>query len=124
MNLIVLTGRLTKEPEVRYTQSGKTVCSFSIAVDRPFSGQDGKREADFFNCMLWGKQGETFGNTVHKGHKILVEGRVQISSYQLKTAVNASLRILFATDLSIWNARKTNSKHSHCQKIILMGSGG
>nr|DAW16595.1 MAG TPA: Single strand binding protein [Caudoviricetes sp.] len=84
MNLIVLTGRLTKEPEVRYTQSGKTVCSFSIAVDRPFSGQDGKREADFFNCMLWGKQGETFGNTVHKGHKILVEGRVQISSYQAK----------------------------------------
>lgn len=84
MNIIVLTGRLTKEPEVRYTQSGKTVCSFSIAVDRPFSGQDGKREADFFNCMLWGKQGETFGNTVHKGHRILVEGRVQISSYQAK----------------------------------------
>lgn len=83
MNIIVLTGRLTKEPEVRYTQSGKTVCSFSIAVDRPFS-QDGKREADFFNCMLWGKQGETFGNTVHKGHRILVEGRVQISSYQAK----------------------------------------
>lgn len=84
MNRIILMGRLTKDPEIRYTQSGKVVASFTIAVDRPFSGQDGQREADFINCVLWGKQAETFGNSVFKGHRVLVEGRLQIRAYDAK----------------------------------------
>ncbi len=84
MNYVCLMGRLTKDPEVKYTPTGKVVCSFSLAVDRPFAGQDGKREADFFNCQLWGKMGENFGNTVRKGQRVLVNGRVQIRSYEAK----------------------------------------
>lgn len=81
MNKIILLGRLTKDPEVRYTQNGKVVCQFTIAVDRPFTGQDGKKEADFIPIILWGKPAELAGNTITKGQRVLVEGRLQIRSY-------------------------------------------
>lgn len=84
MNKIILLGRLTKDPEIRYTQSGKVVASFTLAVDRPFANQDGQRETDFINCVLWGKTAENFGNTVLKGHRVLVEGRLQVRSYDAK----------------------------------------
>ena len=84
MNRIILLGRLTKEPEVRYTNTGKVVASFTMAVDRPFTGQDGKREADFIPVVIWGKPAETIGNYVQKGHRVLVEGRLQIRSYDGK----------------------------------------
>lgn len=81
MNSIVLLGRMTKDAEVRYTSTGKVVASFSLAVDRPYTGTDGKREADFINCTIWGKSAETLGNSVHKGQRVLVEGRLQIRQY-------------------------------------------
>lgn len=84
MNRIILLGRLTKEPEVRYTNTGKVVASFTLAVDRPFAGQDGQREADFIPVVIWGKSAETIGNYVQKGHRLLVEGRLQIRSYDGK----------------------------------------
>lgn len=84
MNKIVLMGRLVKDPEVKYTTTNKVVCQFTLAVERPFTGQDGKREADFINCQIWGKSAETLGNSVTKGQRVLVEGRLQISSYTAK----------------------------------------
>ena len=84
MNKVILMGRLVRDPEVRYTQTGKVVAQFTLAVDRPFTNQDGQREADFINCVLWGKLAELLGNGVHKGQKILVEGRLQIRSYDAK----------------------------------------
>ena len=84
MNRIILLGRLVRDPEVRYTQTGKVVCQFTIAVDRPFSNQDGQREADFIPIIIWGKQAETCGNSLTKGQRVLVEGRLQIRSYDAK----------------------------------------
>lgn len=84
MNRIILLGRLTKDPEVRYTNTGKVVAQFTLAVDRPFAGPDGKREADFIPVIIWGKQAETVGNSMQKGHRALVEGRLQIRSYEGK----------------------------------------
>ena len=81
MNKVILLGRLTKDPDVRYTQSGKVVCSFTLAVNRPFLSKNGSREADFIPCVLWGKMAETAGNSLAKGHRVLVEGRLQIRSY-------------------------------------------
>ena len=69
MNRIVLLGRLTKDPEVKYTNTGKVVCLFTLAVDRPYTNQQGQREADFINIVLWGKQAETFGNYFSKGQR-------------------------------------------------------
>lgn len=81
MNKIILLGRLTKDPEVRYTQSGKVVTQFTLAVDRPFAAADGKKEADFIPVVIWGKSAELAGNSLSKGQRALVEGRVQIRSY-------------------------------------------
>lgn len=84
MNKIFLLGRLTREPEVRTTPTGKTVVVFSLAVDRPYKGRDGKTEADFINIVTWNKTAELVGTYVHKGERLLVEGRLQIRSYDGK----------------------------------------
>lgn len=84
MNRIILMGRLVKDPDVKVTTSGKTVCTFTLAVDRPFSGKDGKQEADFINIQTWNKTAELIGNYVSKGQRLLVDGRLQIRSYDGK----------------------------------------
>lgn len=84
MNSIVLMGRLVKDPEVRYTQSGKVVCQFTLAVDRPFTNQNGQKEADFIPVVVWGKIAEIAGNNLSKGHRALVKGRLQIRNYTAK----------------------------------------
>lgn len=81
MNKVILIGRLVADPEIRYTQSGKAVASYRLAVDRPFK-QDGQQEADFINCVAWGKTGEFAGNYLRKGTKIAIEGRIQTGSYE------------------------------------------
>lgn len=80
MNNIVLLGRLTKDADIRSTQSGKVVASFTLAVDRPYT-QNGKKEADFIACQIWGKSAEVLGKSVHKGQRVLLEGRLQIRQY-------------------------------------------
>ena len=80
MNNIVLLGRLTKDADIRSTQSGKVVASFTLAVDRPYT-QNGKWEVDFIACQIWGKSAEVLGKSVHKGQRILLEGRLQIRQY-------------------------------------------
>lgn len=84
MNKITLLGRLTKDPEIRYTPSQKVVASIVLAVDRPFTGADGKREADFIPVVIWGKPAELVGNFCSKGHRLLVEGRLQIRNFDAK----------------------------------------
>lgn len=84
MNKAILLGRLTKDPDVRYTQSGKCAASFTLAVDRPFKGQNGEKETDFINVVTWGKTAELVGNSCIKGHRLLVDGRLQIRSYDAK----------------------------------------
>ena len=80
MNNIILIGRLTKDPDLRYTQAGKAVCSFTLAVDRPYSGD--KKEADFINIIVWNKVGENCAQYLSKGRKVAVQGRLQIRNYE------------------------------------------
>lgn len=82
MNKVMLIGRLTRDPELRYTQSGTAVASFSLAVDRRFSNQNGEREADFINCVAWNKSAEFVANYFHKGKQMALEGRLQVRSYE------------------------------------------
>lgn len=84
MNKIILLGRLTRDPEVKYTTNGKVVTQFSLAVDRPFTNNEGQKEADFIPVVLWGKPAELAGNSLTKGQRVLVEGRLQIRSYDAK----------------------------------------
>ena len=81
MNKVILMGRLTKDPEVRYTNGGKTIGSFSIAVDRRFKSE-GQPEADFFTCVTFGKQAEFVEKYLKKGTKILLSGQIQNNNYE------------------------------------------
>ena len=81
LNRVILIGRLTRDPELRVTQSGVSVASFTLAVDRPFTNQ-GQREADFIDCVAWRRLAETVSEHMRKGRLVAVEGRLQIRSYE------------------------------------------
>lgn len=84
MNSVQLIGRLTKDVDLRYTQGGTAVGSFNLAVNRPFTNQQGEREADFISCQIWRKAAENLANFTHKGSLIGVEGRIQTRNYENK----------------------------------------
>ena len=81
MNKVVLIGRLTKDPELRYTSSNVPAASFTLAVNRNFQNQNGVREADFINIVMWRKQAETVKKYLTKGSLISIEGRIQTRNY-------------------------------------------
>jgi single-strand DNA-binding protein len=82
MNHITLIGRLTRDPELRYTPNGVAVTNFDLAVDRPVLNQAGERETDFIRIIAWQKQAELCANYLKKGRLVAVEGRLQIRSYE------------------------------------------
>lgn len=84
INAVVLVGRLTKDPELKYTQGGVAVTRFTLAVNRAFSNKEGNREADFVNCVTWRKQAENTANFLRKGSLAGIEGRIQTSSFDGK----------------------------------------
>ncbi|WXR62854.1 single-stranded DNA-binding protein [Peptostreptococcaceae bacterium AGR-M142] len=89
MNQVIIIGRLTRDPELRYIPgSGRPVASFSVAVQRPFANKDGVREADFFNVQSWGKQAENCANYLAKGRLVAVSGRLQTRKYQTQNGEN------------------------------------
>ena len=108
MNRIILLGRLVRDPEVRYTQAGKVVCQFTIAVDRPYTGQEGQREADFIPVVIWGKSAETAGNNLNKGHRVLVEGRLQIRSYEANDGTKRTIAEIVAERFEFIEKKSNN----------------
>ena len=84
MNKVLLLGRLTKDPELQYSQSGKAKCTFNLAVNRKYTNQNGEREADFISCVAFGKAGEFAENYFKKGQQVSVIGRPQVRSWDDK----------------------------------------
>ncbi|NYV64628.1 single-stranded DNA-binding protein [Bacillus sp. Gen3] len=82
MNRVVLVGRLTKDPDLRFTPSGAAVATFTLAVNRTFTNQQGEREADFINCVVWRKPAENVANFLKKGSLAGVDGKLQTRSYE------------------------------------------
>lgn len=80
MNIVIMVGRLTRDPEVRYSQSGKAVCTFSIAVDRRIK-KEGDNNTDFFTCVAFGKTGEFVEKYFSQGKRIAIEGNIQNDSF-------------------------------------------
>lgn len=81
LNRVVLVGRLTKDPELKYTQSGVAVCRFTLAVNRPFKN-DGEQQADFVSCVAWRKTAENTANFLKKGSLAGIDGRIQTGSFE------------------------------------------
>jgi single-strand DNA-binding protein len=82
LNRVILIGRLTRDPELRILPSGVPVATFTLAVDRPFTNQQGEREADFIDVVAWRKLAETVSNHLGKGRLVAVEGRLQVRTYE------------------------------------------
>ena len=81
MNKVFLIGRLVRDPELRYTSSNIPVATFSLAVNRNFAGQNGERETDFINIVVWRKQAENCKNYINQGSQVAIDGRIQTRSY-------------------------------------------
>lgn len=108
MNKAILIGRLTRDPELRYTSSNRAVCQFSVAIDRPFTNQaTGQREADFINVVVWDKQAENVGKYVTKGRLVAVEGRIQTRNYD-----NNEGRKVYVTEIVANSVQFLESKNS------------
>lgn len=114
INNTVLVGRLTKDPELRYTASGTAVATFTLAVNRSFTNQNGEREADFINCVIWKKPAETMGKYAKKGTLIGIVGRIQSRNYE-----NQQGQRVYVTEVVVGNFQLLESRQQSDQR----GSG-
>lgn len=113
INNVVLVGRLTKDPDLRYTASGTGVATFTLAVNRNFTNQDGNREADFINCVIWRKSAETLANYAHKGTLLGVTGRIQTRSYENQQGQRIYVTEIVAENFQLLESRGTNQQHKN-----------
>lgn len=111
MNKIFLIGRLTKDPELKYTQSGTAVCNFTLAVDRHFTSQNGEKEADFINTVVWNKAAENCAKYLTKGRQTAVEGRLQIRSYDGKDGQKRWVTEVVAENVEFLSSGQNQSKN-------------
>lgn len=102
MNKVILAGRLTKDPEVRYTQTGVAVASFTLAVNRRFSKE---KAADFIPIVVWDKIAEVVGNNLVKGSQVLIEGRIQIRSYDAQDGSKRYVTEVIANDIEFMGSK-------------------
>ena len=112
MNKAILIGRLTKDPELRTTPTGRNVCQFSIAVNRAYTNANGEREADFINCVVWDKQAENLARYQKKGNQIAVDGRIQTRNYDDKDGKRVYVTEILATNISFLDAKGSSNSVS------------
>lgn len=114
LNQVVLIGRLTHDPELRYTAGGGVpVTTFSLAVERPFTNQQGEREADFIKIVTWRKQAENVANYLGKGSLVAVSGRLQIRSYEDNDGVKRKVAEVVADNVRFLDrGRSTDQSQS------------
>ena len=109
MNKVFLIGRLTRDPELRYTGNNTPVTSFTIAVNRTYTNQSGEREADFINCVVWDKQAENLVKYQKKGNQIAVDGRIQTRNYEDKDGKRVYVTEILANNISFLDSKGTNT---------------
>lgn len=111
LNRVVLTGRLTRDPELRYTPNGIATASFTLAVQRPFTNQAGEREADFINIVVWRKAAENVANYLKKGSMAGVDGRIQTRNYE-----NNQGQRVYVTEVVAENVQFLDTRNSQSDK--------
>lgn len=122
INNVVLVGRLTKDPDLRYTANGTGVATFTLAVNRNFTNQDGNREADFINCVIWRKSAETLANYAHKGTLLGVTGRIQTRSYENQQGQRIYVTEVVAENFQLLESKGTNQQHKNNESNNSNGS--
>jgi single-strand DNA-binding protein len=112
MNKVILIGRLTADPNQRYTQNGTPVTTFTLAVDRPFTNQGGEKETDFIDIVTWRKLAEIVANNLEKGRLVAVEGRLQIRSYDDQNGVRRKAAEVVADQVKFLDYRRQDKSQS------------
>ena len=112
MNTVQLVGRLTKEVDLKFTSSGTAVGSFTIAVNRSFTNQQGDREADFINCVIWRKAAENLASFTRKGSQIGIEGRIQTRNYENQQGQRVYVTEVVADNFQMLESRAAREGHS------------
>ncbi len=110
LNRVVLIGRLTKDPELRYTPNGVAVASFTLAVNRARPNQQGEREADFIPIVVWQKQAENCANYLGKGRMVAVDGRLQVRNYEGKDGVRRWVTEVIAENVRFLDKKDSSSE--------------
>ena len=113
INRVVLTGRLTRDVDLRYTQGGAAVATFNLSVDRRFTKQQGEREADFVSCVIWRKSAENFANFFHKGSLVGIEGRIQTRNYENKQGQRVYVTEVIVENFSFLEAKNSTGNGSY-----------
>lgn len=111
INRTILVGRLTRDPELRYTNGGAAVATFTIAVNRQFTNQNGEREADFISCVIWRKAAENFANFTHKGSLVGIDGRIQTRNYENQQGVRVYVTEVVVENFSLLESRVESERH-------------
>lgn len=109
LNRAILIGRLTKDPELRYTPNGVAVASFTLAVDRSWLNQQGEKETDFIPIVVWRKQAENCANYIGKGSLVAVEGRIQVRTYDTKEGQRRWVTEIVADNVRFLDKRGNNN---------------
>lgn len=112
INNLTLVGRLTKDPDLKYTGNGTAVATFTLAVNRNFTNQSGEREADFINCVIWRKPAETLANYAKKGVLIGVTGRIQTRSYDNQQGQKVYVTEVIADNFQLLESKKADSSQN------------
>lgn len=110
INNVVLVGRLVRDPELRYTPNNQAVATFSLAVNRNFKGQNGEREADFINCVIWRQQAENLANWAKKGALIGITGRIQTRNYENQQGQRVYVTEVVADNFQLLEFNKQNNQ--------------
>ena len=110
MNKVILIGRLTRDPELRTIASGNATTSFTVAVNRNFTNQNGEREADFINCVAWRKQAENVAKYCTKGSQVAVEGRIQTRNYDAQYGTKRYVTEVIADNVTFLSSRAGGSQ--------------
>ncbi|WP_152080832.1 single-stranded DNA-binding protein [Sporolactobacillus terrae] len=111
INRVVLVGRLTKAPELRYTPNGVAVTSFTLAVNRPFKKQDGEQEADFIPIVVWRKAAENAANFLNKGSLAGIDGRIQTRNYENNEGKRVYVTEVIADSVQFLEPKGTHSSN-------------
>lgn len=112
INRVVLVGRLTRDPELRYTANGAAVASFTVAVNRQFTNSQGEREADFINCVIWRKAAENFSNFTNKGSLVGIDGRLQTRNYENQQGQRVYVTEVVVENFSLLESRAESEKRN------------
>lgn len=113
INNVVLVGRLTKDPDLRYTATGTATATFTLAVNRNFTNQSGNRDADFINCVIWRKSAETLANYARKGTLLGVTGRIQTRNYENQQGQRVYVTEVVADNFQLLESRGANEQRQN-----------